>query len=275
MKAFIGVVTFGVMLSVLTGCEGGWQFGGSAGNFNESGKWQDVSGTYVGASGSFLVSDYSNMGPTNGTGNTVSETIGVTVAGQTLYSGTLGSAPLTAGTLTLAISSIAAGTDNGSGSISGTGITSGSINYSTGAWSLTLTAAPPAGADILATYQKTSGTAGAAGPGGSGVVINTFTVQQSGNVVSFTDNNGSIYKGNIGMTSTNTGGTNLMAISMTYAYDVSGVSAAGFNVEMVGTFLINGATVNTNGNIITSTVISGTWLEQGGKTGHIRGVRQY
>jgi len=274
MKALLGVVTFGVMISVLAGCEGGWQAGGSSSNYNTSGKWQDVSGTYVGLPGAYLVSNYSNMGPTNGSGNTVQETVGTTVAGQILYSGSLGSAPLTAGTLAMAISGVAAGNDNGTGGITGTGITSGSINYSTGAWSLTLTAAPPAGADIVATYQKSSTTS--SGAGGSGVTINTFTVQQSGNVVSFTDNNGSIYKGQIGMTSTNSsGGTNTTALSATYAYDVSGVSSAGFKVEMVGTFLINGIAVGTNGVSVTETTISGTWLEQAGKTGHISGVRQY
>ena len=284
MKAVIGVVTFGAILSVLTGCEGNWQMGSSANNYNESGKWSDVSGTYVGNAGTYLVSNYSG-GPittntSTSTSNTVSETIGTTTAGQLLYSGGLSQAPLAPDSFSVAVTAVAAGHDDGAGNISGTGIASGTIDYNTGAWNLSLKAAPPDGAGITATYQvvssSTSG-AGGATPGSSGVVINSFTVQQSGNAVSFTDNNGSIYKGSIGLTSTNNtiGGTNVAMTSTVYSYDVSGVSAAGYNVEMVGSFLINGDTVGTNGTILIGTSISGTWLEQHGKTGHISGMRSY
>jgi hypothetical protein len=188
----------------------------------------------------------------------VSETVGTTVAGQTLYSGGLSAAPLKAGTFDVAIIGVAAGSDNGTGGISGTGISSGSIDYTTGAWSLTLSAAPPAGGDIVATYQSASGSSG--GPGSSGVVIHTFTVQQSGNQLIVTDNNGSVYRGAIGLTS----GGDSNATTVAYGYDINGVSAAGFNVEMVGAFSVVSNTTAT---------MTGTWLEQGGKTGHIDGHR--
>ena len=280
MKALVGVVTFGAILSVLTGCEGNWQVGSSAANYNTSGKWADVSGTYVGLPGSYLVSNYTIGSTTNSTStsNTVNETIGTTTAGQTLYSGTLSSPPLAADSFAIAISGVAAGHDDGAGAITGSGITDGGIDYNTGAWNLSLSAAPPDGATITASYihiASSASSSGTNGPGGSSTIY-TFTVQQSGNAVSFTDNNGSIYKGNIGMTSTNIpgGGTNTTAISATYSYDVSGVSAAGYNVEMVGTFLVNGVSVGTNGTTVTGTEISGTWLEQHGKTGRILGERQ-
>ena len=87
------------------------------------------------------------------------------------------------------------------------------------------------------------------------------------------DNNGAVYKGQIALTETNTvGGTNVTVMSANYQFDATGVSQAGFNVELVGNFLLNGAlTVGTN--VFYNTFISGTWLEQGGKTGHISGQR--
>lgn len=265
MKALVGAAAFGIIMAVLTGCEGNWQLGGSAGNYNTSGNWQNVSGRYVAANGQWLVSSYSGV-----SSNTITETVASTVAGQLNYSGTLGNAPLVANTLAISLGSIGAVHDNGSGSLSGSGVTSGSIDYTTGAWSLTLSAAPAAGVGMVATYQ----TSGSGGAGGSGVSIQTFEVSQAGNVVTFTDNNGSVYKGQIGATSTNSpSGTNVTAISASYSFDVSGVSAAGFNVEMVGHFLVNGGTVISN-TVIMTTSMTGTWLEQGGKTGNIAGIRE-
>jgi hypothetical protein len=287
MKALIGVTTFGLMTAILTGCEGNWQAGGSAQSFNESGDWQNVSGTYVGYYGKFLVSNYSDLGYDN-TG-TSTEDLGTTVAGQKTYSGTVPLSQHYASGFTMYVGSLSA-TANTAGILTGAGFSSGNINWDSGAYTFVLTDDPGAGLAIRATYQTS--TASQLKPGGSGVVINTFTIQQSGNAVTFTDNNGSIYSGYIGLTST--AGMSSNEVTQSYGYDVNGVSAAGFKVEMVGNIVLNrnmsfttseqyytttnGIYVTTNSIVVTNTSlrasIDGTWLEQGGKTGHINGHRE-
>lgn len=259
MKALVGVATFGLMAAILTGCEGGWQFGGSAQNYNV-GDWKDVSGVYIGTAGKYLVSNYTGIGAVSS--NTVQETVGSTVGGQTVYSGSLSKTPVTAGTFSISIAGIASGHSSAAGAITGTGLaaTGSTVDFNTGFWTITLSAAPAAGGvDIVATYNAPG--SNSSGAGSSGVTISAFTIQQSGNQLIVTDNNGSVYKGTIGATSP--ASTN--ATYATYGYDVSGVSAAGFNVEMVGTFYTSS----------TNSAMSGTWLEQGGKTGNIDGNRQY
>ena len=68
----------------------------------------------------------------------------------TTFSGTLANIPVVASTVSFTAGSVT-GTDNGSGVISGTGV-SGTINYTTGAWSLTYTTAPASAANITASY---------------------------------------------------------------------------------------------------------------------------
>lgn len=103
MKAFVGVVAFGAMMAVLAGCEGGWQAGTSADNYN-SGPNGAVSfaGLYSPAAGNtYIVSSFSTTNATNSPGGTaVTElTFNVEQAGTTLritdnngsvYTGALG-----------------------------------------------------------------------------------------------------------------------------------------------------------------------------------------
>ncbi|MCX6996752.1 MAG: hypothetical protein NTV49_06625 [Kiritimatiellaeota bacterium] len=289
MKIWAGVLTCAVSLALITGCDS-WNWGGSADSWNESGGWQDVSGQYVGVDG-YLVSNYSNLIPitTNAvityaiSTNSITKEIGTTVAAQAFYSGVITPLPIVPASITIFVGTSPSVTlvGNASGALAGSG-GSGTINYTTGAYSITLTAAPVGGQSIQAVYLFTSGggtsggevSGGGNNPGGSSI-ITAFVVEQAGNNVKFTDNNGSIYSGSMGTVSTNIGsGTNISSISASYSYDVRGVSAAGMNVEMVGSFLVNGVAQGTNGTIIVGTQMTGTWLEEGGKTGHIKGVRQ-
>ena len=82
------------------------------------------------------------------------EVIGSGDGSTTSFSGTLVHPPVVAGSITIhyTISSTAyTATDDGAGNISGTDC-SGTINYSTGAWSLTFTTAPDSGTNITADY---------------------------------------------------------------------------------------------------------------------------
>ncbi len=265
MKALIGSITFGIVLVLTAGCEGGWQFGGSASQINESGNWMDISGTYVPPNpSSFLVSDYSAYSGVT----TASETLFVSQAGVTFYSGSVDVLNIDKNNINGFIGDI------GTFSISSAGVVggacAGSLNLTTGAFGITI-AAPTTNVEYRIVFSRNGNTSGAGGTG----TISTFSVSQSGNAIRIMDNNGAVYSGQIALTETNSvGGSNTVSMSATYQYDATGVSQAGMNVELVGNFLVNGGSVGTNGNILIGNYMTGTWLEQGGKTGHILGVRE-
>lgn len=80
-------------------------------------------------------------GESVGTGN------GTTVT----FTHTMANIPVLAGSVSVTAGSVT-GTDNGSGTISGTGI-SGTINYATGALSVTFTTAPASGTAVTTSYS--------------------------------------------------------------------------------------------------------------------------
>jgi hypothetical protein len=80
------------------------------------------------------------------------ESLGTGNGSLTTFSGTLVHAYSNPNTLTVTAGTVT-GTDNGQGAITGTGITSGSINYKTGAWSVTFTVAVPNLTAITAGYK--------------------------------------------------------------------------------------------------------------------------
>jgi len=79
------------------------------------------------------------------------ESLGTGDGVATVFASTLDWTPVRASTVTVTAGSIS-GTDNGSGVIAGTGI-SGTVNYVSGAISVTLSAAPANGVAVSATYQ--------------------------------------------------------------------------------------------------------------------------
>ena len=72
--------------------------------------------------------------------------------GNATITGTLAWLPVIPGSVTITTGGAGEITDNGSGVLAGTGV-SGTINYNTGAFSLTYTAAPAEGTDIEFNYQ--------------------------------------------------------------------------------------------------------------------------
>ena len=105
--------------------------------------------------------------PNSATFETVVQTIGLksppvtfaTADGtQTTFTGNFTPAPVVPGTLEVVVGTVM-GFDNGTGLITGTGITSGSISYTTGAVSVTLTAAPTAGT-LVQGFSVTANPAG-------------------------------------------------------------------------------------------------------------------
>lgn len=70
----------------------------------------------------------------------------------TAFSGNFSYYPVRAGTVSITTGSVTA-TDNGSGTLSGTGIASGTVNYTSGAWAVTFSAAPATSIAITGTYD--------------------------------------------------------------------------------------------------------------------------
>jgi len=282
MKALIGSITFGFVLALTAGCEGGWQFGGSSQSWNSSEGWVDFSGRYrPSIAGGWLVSDYTSVGGTN---STVSQTLFVSEAGKTFYTG----AADLRGLVNTSISGFVG--DSGTFSVSAAGVVAGgangNINLTTGAYSISIPAGSPGGVSYYIVYAQ----AGSTSAGGTGVNINAFIISQAGNTIQITDNTGHVYEGNLGayttLGSTPTGDTtNGLAgaggQTATVQYEAHGVSATGMNVEMSGNFLAQvSQSVSIIGGAATNIVviqqtwnrfIRGTWIEQGGKTGNIDG----
>lgn len=83
----------------------------------------------------------------------LSEWMGEGNAALQTFTGTLKGAPLKDGSLVVNAGAII-GTDNGDNQLSGTGVTSGTIDYETGAFSITFAVAPASGVQIYASYYK-------------------------------------------------------------------------------------------------------------------------
>lgn len=87
--------------------------------------------------------------------NVVNELWGTGTASQTVFTGTAVGKPLIKGALLVKVGTgtTVFGRDNGLGTISGVGISAGTINYTTGAYSITFSTAPGSGIQVLGTYS--------------------------------------------------------------------------------------------------------------------------
>jgi len=364
-KLLIAMFTGSLAAMLITGCE--WTSGGGVESWSDSYNWVNFSGVYNPASGSLIVSSYTDRERSTD-GPVVSETVGTGSADEQSYSGRIGNGNITVGSVLISVGDFSF-TDNGegvlvcnrsggSGSISyssgawsitlpsASGATfdksesvgrgdahsraydgvlsshpvvsgsltietagyslqdngagtlengdgaSGSITYSTGAWSISLPAPIPGqgitatyqytgtsgsdvdGQSIVATYRYTDSTAGNSTPGSSGgIKIYSFTVFQEGNILSIRDNTGATYEGNMGSVSSTLGsdGSGLVDGDLVTAqFTANGTSAAGVKVDMAGTFY---AAVNEEGDAyyLTGRRIEGTWVEDNGTQGDIYG----
>ena len=271
-----------LVASTITGCD--WEGGSDAETISGRYGWVNFSGVYRGSQGGILVTDYTQTADTPATTNRVAnERVATAVAGQSVYSGNLRQAGITAGSLTI-VAGVYVLTDNGSGGLAGSGRT-GTINYGSGAWSINLAGAwPPAGTQITATYTYyLSGTKGTTGAdaGTSGKPIYAFTVQQDGNSLSILDNNGATYNGKISSIRSTGGASQDLPDSASApvtgdqligSFEASGQSAAGVEVKMVGTLQGTVGGASDTGITLTDRAMYGTWIESGtGKTGDING----
>lgn len=273
MRPWMSVTLVSVLAALLVGCEGDWTSGGGVESWNESYNWVNFSGVYKGIGGGLLVTDYSATPGTPGVTNTASQSF--VANGQTEQTVTCSKKPVVRGSITVTISGGYSFTDpDGDGILSGSSGTSGEIDYQTGVITLRFFDIPPnAGASGTVSYNySVSGNAGtgSAGSGSSGVKIYSFTVFQEGNVMTITDNNGSVYEGNFGSIRSSAGATGSPAAGDTVVgqFECNGVSAAGFSVSIVGTLQ---GVVSGDGDVLSNRQMFGTWIEDGGRTGDVNG----
>ena len=312
MKHLIRNALVALMGIGLVGCEWGgggddnsWNDSSSIANF--SGNYQ-ANGSFLVSD--YTATESVSSSTTSGgvTYNTYSEDGGNTGANRVSLSGRTGHGLVKPGSVVIVFGGVSGSAyDNGSGGMAGSyvlgatnlPVTGGHIEYDTGVWTLQL--APPGlpvsqsitisySAAGVATSDSSTDTSGGTG-GASSFAIYSFNVQQSGNKVKIIDNNGSVYEGSLGDVrttgnlSSSTSGSGLVAGDQVIApFSAAGRSKSGMHVNMVGNFQgtvagvtsvseSSGSTTTIKTSFaLTSRVIQGTWIEDGGQTGNINGV---
>lgn len=291
--SFWFILTVG-LICVLAGCE--WEVTGDADTWDDSYSWVNFSGVYRASDGGYLVSAYTTSVLTTSSGGIVvnDEPDGTAPMNQTSLSGSCSNYPgIVPGSVTIIMAganSAGGFTDDSSGSLSGTfnlfGIDApilngaGAINYDTGVWILNLDS--PGFMENVAirlnyTYSPSGSTNGTiiSDPGSTGAGIYSISVEQTGNVLVFTDSSGAQYKGYISSVSTAGGDdTGQTSGDVTAQFQVSGTSAGGVSVTIVGSFQgdYTAPTVVGGGSgTLANRVIQATWIEANGHTGDITG----
>jgi len=310
MKHLIRNALVALMGIGLVGCE--WGGGGSDNSWNDSGSIANFNGNYRAANGYLVSEYTSTVSaPTTSGGITyvtyTGENAGTTGGNRVSLAGKTQFGVVKPGSVTIVLGGVGGSAhDNGSGGMIGTfvlGVTnlavSGSFEYDTGVWTLQL--APPgltSSQSITLNYTAAGaatgggGSSGGSGSGASGgISIYAFNVQQSGNRISIVDNNGSVYSGSLGdvKTTGNMGSGSSVATfvdgdQVIAPFSAAGNSKSGMHVNMAGNFqgTVSGVAVvseKSGASTITKTsfslgnrVILGTWIEDGGKTGDIKGL---
>lgn len=266
MSIFNRCISCGIVFSAalfLAGCEG-WSSGGGTDSYNTNPDNVDrvVAGVYRSAvAGNPIVIDYGSQGRLQVT----DENIATGDGSRVIFSGGFDHGGIIPGTVT-----IRAGgktfTDNGNGALTGSPSGSGTVDYGAGRFRVDYLSALGAGTPMLASYEYSQASSGA-----SSATIQSLNVQQVGNRISITDNNGDKYEGSLGNAqvtqSTQTTAERVQA-QLSVQYQVKGTSK-GIPVTMTGVFNISEVVYfspNDEGTLVERFRIyglsmDGTWIE--------------
>ncbi len=296
-----------------TGCE--WESSGDGGTWSDSMSWVNFSGLYRSGSGSrHLVSNFSLSSGGTGDSTTTDDTVGVSEyrvptqngpvkpAMQTVYEdvitfsnvGLIGWR-LKPGSITVTLNGTGAGavgefTDNGAGVLSGTYnlvpvgpsyIGTGTIDYDTGAWTLTLQGDAPFLEEAQIRYSyvyQNDPTVSDGGSGGatddgedpptSGDWVYTLQVAQTGNRLSFTDNRGFVWEGTLSSVTTPSGDrTGETPGDVVGTFEAKGRTDSRYKITgtFSGIYQISSAeSGETSYGQLTSRRIQGIWIEPTG-----------
>ncbi len=241
------------LIGLTVGCE--WTGTSSEESWNDAYSWANFSGTYH---------LYNTIDETAGTDGTATETEtevsvlnesqGMTTAGQTAYSGSVAHRPVVAGSFTLNVGGYVFN-DNGDAVLTGAG--GGTINYGTGAWTADTGSGTAGGLPVHASYTYLqAGTIVTPGtPGTPGSTITAFTVNQQGNLLTFTDNNGMVYSGRV--TGANVPSDSRVSANVRLTFEVASSSA-----RIVGT--LSGDWSGGETGTLANRSMLGTYSAQGG-----------
>jgi hypothetical protein len=286
------------------GCD--WDTADDDATWDNTFSWVNFSGTYYGsASDGLIVSDYTRSAAGGSGGGAtmiaVQEEPGIPASYpsfQAIISGRFPAdkLPVVPGSITILMegaNTAGAFTDDGGGALQGgfglvgqaqTSDGAGTVQYETGVWTLTLDA-PGFIESVNCKYSwaytvnATNSTVVPAGPnsGATSVNLYAFVVRQVGNRLTLTDSTGRTYEGRLTIVGTGGGdGTGSTEGEVLAGFEVRGVSAAG--IEVIITGYLQGAYVPPNPQadvdygFLTQRMISGQWIEVGGKVGDIRGA---
>lgn len=258
-------------LVALCGCD--WSGTGDEGSWNDAYSWVNFTGAYRSPSGGTIVNQNSNEAstPTESGASTATASQSYK-AGAT--SGTLSNPPV-AGSVTITAKGSSTVTnpitgqiesstswsidfnDDGSGSLVPSNDTyggTGSINYSTGNWSVTYKGVSPS--SVVASYAYAiQGSAGASTKSSSAnEMIYSFNVTQAGNKLSITDSNGVVYSGQI--TGANVPSNTTESGSVRMSFEASSGSA-----KLIGTFSGDWSGTGTAGQgTLSNRLLEGTYV---------------
>jgi hypothetical protein len=297
MKRLTSVAYVALAAVLIAGCE--WTATNEEDSWNNGVTSLNFSGTYRGAGPrGYIVSDYATSGGGSAGGNTTvivvqNEPAGTVPGFQTQLSGQFPTdkLPLVPGSVTIVMQgAMSAGsfTDDAAGGMSGTYNLTGSppnlpgtgtVDYETGVWTVML-----GGNAFLETmnvflswsYTVTDDVVSEdVVPGNTGAAIYALTVQQTGNVLAMIDSLGAEYAGQFSVVSTAGGDpTGATSGEVVGSFQATGVSKSGLSVTITGTFqgtYTAPANAGESG-VLSDRVITGTWVEAGGKTGSVLGV---
>ena len=284
----------------IVGCEG-WESGSDVFSWDDSFAFANFNGLYRPVDSSTIVFSFAGQSSfstdTNATPTTIenAQTSLASGDGSSIFfassdAGIVMSPVVVPGTVTIDAGGFDF-QDDGAGTLSAADGSSGSIAYTTGAWTLSFVAPPASGVEIVATYTFTpsavSGTIGSGGVGGTGIdpatapgsddalptdgSIVTFSLRQTGNLLTLIDNNGDTYTGQIESLDFTRSSVNE---DITIATDgpvvgqatVHGVSQ-GVGVTMFLT--LNGTLFQDN---FADRIIQGIWVQEDGRTADIFGA---